>query len=189
MTGKEESDRTHSAPGGSTAFERLVAFLRHAKASFKVLEHPECRTADESTAIRAAAGDRESVGAKALLARVSADGSYRLLVLHANHRLDNRVLRKRLGEFRFATAQELAAATDGLEHGMVPPFGRAVFPKIETLYVDDALRAVKDVAFNAACLTRSVVMPATEYLRVCGADELFTFSRPPPPPPKVEQDP
>jgi Ala-tRNA(Pro) deacylase len=162
---------THAHP---SPCDRLLSFLHDRAVPFRLLEHPECRSADESTATRAAAGAPESVGAKALLIRTES-GQLTVLVLPADRRLLSKAVRRRAGQFRFATPAELHEAT-GLEYGMVPPFGRPVFPAVSVLLVDEALLQAEVVGFNAASLTCSVVMACGDYVRVSRPDAVFAFS-------------
>jgi prolyl-tRNA editing enzyme YbaK/EbsC (Cys-tRNA(Pro) deacylase) len=154
--------------------ERLLSFLQSQRVPFRVLQHPECRSADESTAARSAAGAPESVGAKALLIKL-ASGDFAVLALPAPLRLDSKALRRRLGTFRFATDAELYQ-TMGLQYGMVPPFGKPVFARVGRLFVDQALLEAPTIGFNVASLTTSVVMVCRDYLAICGADDIFPFT-------------
>lgn len=136
----------------------LIAFLDAAGLPYRLLSHPVCRTSAESAAARDAAGAPGAVGAKALIIRRASDNSFGLLVLPGELRLRNDAVRTLHGKFRFATAEEVAEVTDGLQPGMIPPFGHPILPGIDWLMLDPAVVAAPVVGFNAAMFTRSVIM-------------------------------
>jgi Ala-tRNA(Pro) deacylase len=154
----------------------LVGFLQNSGAPFTLLEHEPCRTSVESAAARASAGAPDAVGAKALVVMVGEPLRPAIIVLPGVRRLDGRLARRRFQRLRFATKQELAEATGGLEPGMVPPFGSQVFPLVTELYVDTAICDHRLVGFNASRLDRSVLMTSSDYLRICGATEVLPLS-------------
>lgn len=148
----------------------LIAFLDEHHAEYRTLEHAPTRTSAESAQVR---GTPLSAGAKALVMKLGKGGdTFGLFVLGADMRANSRAIRAQLKvrKSRFATPEELAELT-GLVPGSVPPFGPPVLPL--PLHVDRALlERTQVLAFNAASLTRSVVMPTQEYLRVANATVL-----------------
>jgi prolyl-tRNA editing enzyme YbaK/EbsC (Cys-tRNA(Pro) deacylase) len=155
--------------------ERLIAFLRESGAVFRSVEHPPTRTSEESAKAR---GESLAAGAKALVVR--ADDSFCLLVIPADRRLDSKLARRSLGvqALRFATPDELKA-TVGLEPGSIPPFGAPILNL--RLFADHAVgRHTDNVAFNAASLTRSVVMPSSEWERVAQPTRVALTEEPKP---------
>jgi Ala-tRNA(Pro) deacylase len=156
--------------------EDLLSFLRVSDARFKMLEHPPCRSSTESAAARASAGVPDAIGAKALVVMLGDNRTASVIVLPGPLKLDSKLLRKRFGRMRFASSVELESATGGLEAGMVPPFGKPVFSNIENLYVDENIHNYKLIGFNAACLDKSIVMEADDYLRICSATEVVALS-------------
>ena len=143
----------------NSTFERIQSLLDSQGRTYRVVDHAETFTSQESAAAR---GEPLEIGGKALL--VKADDAFVLAVLRADQKLDSRALQRLLGarKLRFASREELAAQTDGLVPGAVPPFGRPIldFP----LYVDEAITRNDRIAFNAGMLTRSIVMPMEDYL-------------------------
>jgi len=131
---------------------------------YRCVDHPACRTSEESARARSVAGAPGAVGAKALV--VVAKSGFALLVIPGTCRLDSRKARSVIGKFRFADADEVRAATGGLEIGTIPPFGRPVLPGIERLVVDDRIGAEADIGFNAGCLTRSIIMSGADYIGI-----------------------
>ena len=112
-----------------------------------------------------------SVGAKALLLKTGDE--FQLFVLPADRQLDAKKVKQELKvrSIRFATKEELLELT-GLVPGSVPPFGFPVLPF--KLYGDTAIGTVEDkVAFNAASLTLSIVMKASDWKAVANARTVF----------------
>ena len=142
-------------------FERIRDLLDRQGVVDRVIDHQETFTSEESAAAR---GEPLEVGGKALL--VKADDVFALVVLRADQKLDSRALQRLMGarKLRFATREELAALTDGLVPGSVPPFGRPVLDF--ALYVDESLASNDRIAFNAGMLTRSIVMSAADYFNI-----------------------
>jgi len=144
-----------------TIFARIRELLDQHGIAYRVVEHAETFTSAESAAAR---GEALSTGGKALL--LKADDRFMLAVLSADRKLDSRALQRILGarKMRFATREELAAETGGLVPGSVPPFGEPILSY--PLYVDESIVGNERIAFNAALLTRSIVMSTTDYLAV-----------------------
>ena len=138
--------------------------------SYRHLTHAETRTSAESAAVR---GEPLENGAKALVMKVGEQ--FHLLVLSAAHKADSGEIKRHFGvrSVRFATPEELLELT-GLVPGSVPPFGEPVLPL--KLYVDEHIRSLERVAFNAASLTESIIMSAADYLRAAAPAEIFRFS-------------
>jgi prolyl-tRNA editing enzyme YbaK/EbsC (Cys-tRNA(Pro) deacylase) len=157
----------------SDVLQAVRDLLQSAGIEFVEKEHSPTHTSEESAQAR---GEPLRIGAKALV--IKADDVYRLLVLPADRKLDSAALKKHLAvkKLRFADASELLTLT-GLVPGSVPPFGRPVLPL--PLFADPALLENDKIAFNAGSLTCSIIMSATDYQRVAGA-EWLAFSAAPP---------
>ena len=138
---------------------------------YREVQHEATRTSEASAIAR---GEELRVGAKALLLRT--DDVFRLFVLPADRKLDSNAIRRYLGvrRTRFATVDELIGLV-GLVPGSVPPFGEPILPF--KLYADTRLGEGTDkVAFNAGSLTDSIIMSATDWVRIA-RPERFRFSR------------
>jgi prolyl-tRNA editing enzyme YbaK/EbsC (Cys-tRNA(Pro) deacylase) len=157
----------------------LIAFLEGGGVPIRCLSHPPCRSSAESAAARAAAGAPGSMGAKALIVRTSTPVRFVMLVLPGEYRLCNEKVRRLLGKFRFATAEEILEVTDGLEPGMIPPFAHPVFPALGALVVDETIPSQPLIGFNAAHLERSVVMAGKDYIAIAGNPILASIHLPP----------
>ena len=101
-----------------------------------------------------------------------------MAVIPGFNRLTNSAVRAELGKFRFATPDEVAVVTNGLEPGMIPPFGPPVFPMIKALIVDDKLGHEPLIGFNAAVFEKSVVMNGSAYLSLVPNAVLLRISEP-----------
>jgi len=164
------------------AFTAICALFDESNASYRVYEHEPCRSSEESMNVRERLGIKNVIGAKALLCKLYVKGGgeeFATIVLPGTHVLDKKRFKETLGlkMFRFATAEELKGIT-GVEYGCMPPFGNQVFPKIERLYVSSRLKEFPNVAFNAAYLEKSIVLPTTDYFHAITPDAVLDFSSP-----------
>lgn len=145
----------------ASVYDRLVELLRTAGVEFREVQHEPTLTSADSARAR---GEPLGVGAKALL--LKCDGTFRLLVLPADRKLNSKLVRAALGvkDVRFATPEELRTLT-GLVPGAVPPFGEPLLPF--PLYADlDVGVRYPRVAFNAGDLCRSVILAAGDWEKV-----------------------
>jgi prolyl-tRNA editing enzyme YbaK/EbsC (Cys-tRNA(Pro) deacylase) len=159
--------------------EEVLAYLNGMGLAFEAHRHPRAGTSAESFAARQAAAGRAVTGAKALVLRVTHDGTDELVlaVLKGGDRLSSRLLKQALrqrvgGQLRtsFATEQELAARLRGLQPGRVPPLGAPLLPDVAHVIVDDALLREAEVGFNAADFERSVIMATRDLCRALPQD-------------------
>lgn len=141
-------------------FNSIRKYLDEHQVAYEVRRHEPTLTSEAAAEAR---GEELRTGAKALLMKCGDE--FRLLVLPADCRLDSKAVRRmtNVRKARFATKEELLEFT-GLVPGSVPPFGKPVLPF--PLHIDERLTDNERVAFNAGMLTRSIVLPATEYFRV-----------------------
>ena len=151
--------------------EKIRELLTGEGIAFKEIEHAPTQTSEESARVR---GESLAVGAKALLLKTGDE--FQLFVLPADLQLDAKRVKQELKvrSIRFATKEELLELT-GLVPGSVPPFGVPVLPF--KLYADTAIGTVEDkVAFNAASLTTSIVMKASDW-KVVAKPIAFSFGK------------
>lgn len=154
--------------------QSIHSHLRLNGVEYQTATHGETTTSQEAAEAR---GEPLWSGAKALVIKV--DGWFGLFVLRAALQLESGAIRRHLktSRTRFATREELFDLVR-LVPGSVPPFGEPILPL--PLYQDVSLRDGPRVAFNAASLTESIIMPTESYLRVAQPVEIFAFSRPAP---------
>ena len=160
------AEKTCALPGDTPVFLRLCALLDAAGARYRVVRHPAAGTSESVAKVR---GTEVGQGAKAMLCRVGGksgqDGLLVLGVLPGDRRIDFKKLGAALGggKASLVSAAEAEALT-GCVVGSIPPF--AFSPEV-TLIVDPQLTArYAEVAFNAGSLEASIVLDASDYLRV-----------------------
>lgn len=158
-------------PTGNPEVHRAIVELLNSRGvAFREARHGPTRTSMEAAEAR---GEPLAIGGKALVIRV--DGVFRLFVLSAARKLDNRAIKGRFGthDTRFATPEELGEMA-GLVPGCVPPFGRPILPV--DLFLDSSILANDRIAFNAGMLTVSMILDRAAYVEVARPTEVFTFS-------------
>ena len=166
------------------ATDTIIQLFTERNVEFRVVEHPPCRTSEESAKARAEQGHIVT-GAKAIVVKMYWKGGvsdFNVVVLPGTSKIDPKALSARLDDlkdFRFATREELATYTDGLEPGMMPPFGGQVFERLKRLYVDSNLLEQVRVGFNVADLSRSIIVGAKDYASVVEATDVFPFAASP----------
>jgi prolyl-tRNA editing enzyme YbaK/EbsC (Cys-tRNA(Pro) deacylase) len=151
---------------------RIRQALLDAGITFREVQHEPTLTSAESAKAR---GEDLKIGAKALLLRI--DEQFAIFVLPADRLLDSSAVKRHFQakRIRFATAEELHQLT-GLVPGSLPPFGRPILPF--DLFADNSVGAGEDkLAFNAASLTDSIVMSATDW-QVVATPKRFDFAKP-----------
>jgi prolyl-tRNA editing enzyme YbaK/EbsC (Cys-tRNA(Pro) deacylase) len=140
----------------ANVFEQLEEWLKEKGVPFTVLRHEPVYTSEQAAAVR---GTPLASGAKALV--VKAGDDFRLLVLPADRKLDNRKARSALGvkALRFATPEEVLERT-GLKPGSIPPFG-SLFGL--PTWCDPKLAENASINFNAGDHAISVSMTYADY--------------------------
>jgi Ala-tRNA(Pro) deacylase len=144
-------------------FDQLEQLLRSHSARFRIIEHPPEGKSDEVARIR---GTLPGQGAKAMLCRSKdASGRFVLAVLPGDRKVDFRKVAEAVGLTRISLANPTEATMEtGCRVGAIPPF---VFSSRITLVVDPLLVSENaEIAFNAGCLDRSIVLDSQDYLRI-----------------------
>jgi Ala-tRNA(Pro) deacylase len=144
----------------------ICRILQRVGVAFKLIHHQPEGQSDRIAKIRQQELGEFVMGAKALLCKCQ--GGFVVLVIPGQRTLDNKAVRKKIGPFRFATASEFGAQTDGLVPGTLPPFSNPIFPKIPRLIVDPLIFESGAIAFNAASLENSIVISSGSYLQALG---------------------
>lgn len=164
------------------ATQDIFKLLHERNVMFRVVTHPPCRTSEESAKARAAGGGGVVCGAKAIVVKAKrklGGSEFDVFVLPGPAKIISKLLLAHLTDikdFRFATPAELAEHTGGLLPGMMPPFGRPIFVGIDHLFVDASLLEQQLIGFNAADLTQSIVVGASDYVAAAAPTEIFSFS-------------
>jgi prolyl-tRNA editing enzyme YbaK/EbsC (Cys-tRNA(Pro) deacylase) len=142
-----------------SVFDQVQARLTRAGVEFTVLRHEPVFTSEQAAAVR---GVALSSGAKALI--LKAGGSFVMVVVPADRKLDSKKARSALGvkELRFATREEVEQITT-LQPGSIPPFGSLFNLKT---YCDPALAENANINFNAGDHSISIQMSYAAYVAV-----------------------
>ena len=70
----------------------------------------------------------------------------------------------------------MSQQTGGLLPGTMPPFAQPIFPQLSHLFIDSSLLDHQVIGFNAACLTQSLVVATSDYIKVASPTDIFSFS-------------
>ncbi len=141
----------------------IIKLLKDKSYWFETFEHEPVRTSEEAAKIRD--GYSLHQGAKAMIVRAKItnnDKRFVMLVTPGDLRFDNNKVKQIFNakDIRFATEEEVANITDGVQPGGVPPFGNLF--GIEVL-VDPILFENEKIVFNAGDRRYSVGMMSSDY--------------------------
>lgn len=148
----------------TSVFDRLVALLSEAKATFRIIEHEAEGKSAEISVIR---GNRPDQAAKAMVLDVRGGGGGRrhvLAILPGNRKLDFAAVAT-LFEARkcgFASP-ETAQALTGCVMGSVPPFA---LNSDLAIVVEEDLLANDTLFFNAGRLDRSMELDTRDWIAI-----------------------
>lgn len=148
--------------GDHPIVDRILKLLETAGAWHEHFSHEPVRTSEEAARLRPGYSLHE--GAKALIVRTRpADGGQRfaMLVVPGDARFNSAQVRRVLDakDVRFATPEEVAELTEGVELGGVPPFGNLFGLPVVT---DPSLYDHETMIFNAS-RTHSIAMRTKDY--------------------------
>lgn len=150
-----------------TTVRKIVTLLQEQKCEFKIFEHEAVRTSEE--AAQARPEYTISQGAKALIVRVKMKKvpkkKFVQIVVPGDARFDTKKAREvlRAKDIRFATEEEVAEITDGVQPGGVPPFGNLFGIPV---YIDTSLLEHTEIIFNAGDRRLSIALKIEDYMRV-----------------------
>jgi len=142
---------------------RILELLRSNNAWFETFEHPPVRTSEEAAKTRP--GYTLHQGAKAIVVRIKrseSDKRFVMLVFPADLRFDNGKVKALFGakDVRFASEDEVAQLTVGVQPGAVPPFGNLFGLHV---VADPAVFENEKIVFNAGDRCFSVAMKSADY--------------------------
>ncbi len=163
-------DDLHDAVG------RIKALLDAEACWYETFQHQPVRTSEEAAATRPGYGLHQ--GAKAIILRVKRsknDKFFVMLVFPANRKFDTKSVKDYFAarDIRFANVDEVAALTDGIQPGGVPPFGNLFNLPV---YVTPELLALERIVFNAGDRRFSLAMRSADYRQLV-QPEVFSFVR------------
>lgn len=145
---------------------RIIDLLDRTGCPYDTFEHEPVRTSEEAARTRPGYGLHQ--GAKALVVSTKGPGNeprFLMLVFPADCKLDSKKAKSALGvkDMRFATTEEVADLTGGVETGGVPPFGNLFGLQI---VADPSLFENERIVFNAGDRRFSVAMTSADYRRL-----------------------
>ena len=143
--------------------KKLIKWLQDSGFEHHIILHESAGLSADVALARKKVGITEAEGAKALLIKSKKFDQFINVVVPASSRLNKSKLKLELGRTRFAKDDEFFELTEGLGKGMLPPFTEPFFPNIGKLFVDQSLFDFQSIAFNAACLDKSIMMPSENY--------------------------
>ncbi len=138
----------------------LLKYLDKNGIAYQVIEHATAFSAHEVATVTHAP-DRQL--AKTLVIR--ADDRYYMIVLPADHRMNDHALRDLLGAHHVTLVheEELSQLFPDCEIGAMPPFGNLyALPVV----VDKSLTEDEEILFNACSHTKSIRMKREDYIRL-----------------------
>jgi Ala-tRNA(Pro) deacylase len=142
---------------------QIIELLKKNNVWFESFEHTPVRTSEEAAKIRT--GYILHQGAKAIIVRVKVTNTnkkFAMLVVPGDLRFDNDKVKKVFNakDIRFATEEEVATLTNGVQPGGVPPFGNLF--GLEVL-ADPLLFENEKIIFNAGDKRLSVGIKSVDY--------------------------
>jgi prolyl-tRNA editing enzyme YbaK/EbsC (Cys-tRNA(Pro) deacylase) len=154
-----------SSPNLHPVTRRITDLLASSGCAYETFEHEPVRTSEEAARTRTGYGLHQ--GAKAIVVRTKAGGDTRflMLVFPADRKFDSKKAKAALSvkDIRFATPDEVADVTGGVQVGAVPPFGNLFGLDV---VADPALFDNERIVFNAGDRRFSVAMPSEDYRRL-----------------------
>ncbi len=150
----------------------IIEYLKKNGVYFELIEHAPAFSAHE-VAVVSHVHDKDL--AKTLI--VKADDRFAMIVLPADHRLDEHLLEKFLTAKRVHLAHEedLTPIFPDCELGAMPPFGNLYALPV---FMDKALAGDAEITFNACSHTKSIRMKMADYVRLVSPTvENFSHSR------------
>ncbi|MCY4071433.1 MAG: hypothetical protein OXG60_09040 [Chloroflexi bacterium] len=156
------------------AVGRIKALLDAEACWYETFEHEPVHTSEEAAAARPGYALRH--GAKAIILRVKRskrDKFFVMLVFPADRKFDVKAVKDYFAarDIRFASEDEVAKLTGGIQPGGVPPFGDLFdLP----LFATPQLFEVERIVFNAGDRRYSLAMRSADYRRLA-QPEVFSF--------------
>jgi prolyl-tRNA editing enzyme YbaK/EbsC (Cys-tRNA(Pro) deacylase) len=142
---------------------QIVSLLQTHQCWHETFTHEAVRTSEE--AARTRPGYSLQQGAKAIIVRIkksNQDKSFVMLVFPADRAFDSRKVKTyfQAKDIRFATEDEVAELTNGVQVGGVPPFGNLFGLPV---YAAPELFDQEKIVFNAGDRRFSVAMTSADY--------------------------
>jgi Ala-tRNA(Pro) deacylase len=138
----------------------VIEYLKRNGVPYEVIEHVPAFSAHE-VAVVSHVQDKDL--AKTLI--VHTDNSFCMVVLPADHRLDDHLLHQvvKAKHLHLAHEDDLRPLFPDCELGAMPPFGNLYALPV---YMDQALTEDSEIVFNACSHTKSLRMKMNDYLHL-----------------------
>ena len=142
---------------------QIIELIKKSSFWYESFEHAPVKTSEEAAKIRI--GYTLQQGAKAMIVKVKkspTDEKFAMLVLPGDLRFDNKKVKKLLQakDICFATPEEIATVTNGVQVGGVPPFGNLFGIEV---FADPQLFENEKIIFNAGDRSFSIAMKSVDY--------------------------
>ena len=138
----------------------VIDYLTRNNVQYEVIEHAPAFSAHE-VAVVSHVPDKDL--AKTLI--VNADGKFCMVIIPADHRMDDHLLHDVLKakHVHLASEEDLKKIFPDCEVGAMPPFGNLYALPV---YADKALTADDEIVFNACSHTKSIRLKMNDFIRL-----------------------
>ena len=138
----------------------VIDYLARNSIQYEVIEHAPAFSAHE-VAVVSHVPDKEL--AKTLI--VNADGKFCMVIMPADHRMDDHLLHDLLKakHVHLASEEDLKQIFPDCEVGAMPPFGNLYALPV---YADKTLAADDEIIFNACSHTKSIRLKMSDFIRL-----------------------
>ena len=138
----------------------VIDYLKHNSVQYEVIEHAPAFSAHE-VAVVSHLPDKDL--AKTLI--VNADGKFCMVLMPADHRMDDHMLHDLLKakHVHLASEEDLKQIFPDCEIGAMPPFGNLYALPV---YADKTLAADEEIVFNACSHTKSIRLKMNDFIRL-----------------------
>jgi len=136
----------------------MIDYLKKNSVQYEVIEHAPAFTAHEA-AVASHVPDKDL--AKTLI--IQTVDKYCMVVMPADHRLDEHLLGKavKAKQLHLAQEEDLKPLFPDCELGAMPPFGNLYALPV---YIDKSLTHDNEIVFNACSHTKSIKLKMNDYL-------------------------
>ena len=138
----------------------VIDYLTRNNVQYEVIEHAPAFSAHE-VAVVSHVPDKDL--AKTLI--VNADGKFCMVIIPADHRMDDHLLHDVLKakHVHLASEEDLKQIFPDCEVGAMPPFGNLYALPV---YADKALTADDEIVFNACSHIKSIRLKMNDFMRL-----------------------
>lgn len=144
--------------------QQLVQLLNHEGARYRIMHHSKAGKCEEVSLLR---GTVLGQGAKALVCKVKGNGvnQHVLAVLSAEKQADLALIAQHFSAKKasLASPAEVTELTRCV-FGAIPPF--SFHSKLKLIADPYIFENFTEIAFNAACLDKSIILDTADYLRI-----------------------